>query len=284
EFGFKRVNNNIYVAPSDEVVIIRQTGQIEEEILSSDQDIRISGTVTDDTGQALPGATVTVQGTTLGTVSDLDGKYSLSVPAGSTLVFTYIGYEAQRIQVGNQTVIDVQMAEDASSLEEVVVVGYGTQRRSDLTGSVSSVKAEELAAYPAISAVQALQGRAAGVQIQSNNGAPGAALKVRIRGGNSINASSDPIFVVDGFVGAAMPPPEDIASVEVLKDASATAIYGSRGSNGVIMITTKRGQTGQARIELSTSYSHQNEINRLDLLNASQFADYMTEARPNFEA
>lgn len=252
--------------------------------MNSNQDIRISGTVTDETGQALPGATVTVQGTTLGTVSDLDGKYSLSVPAGSTLVFTYIGYEAQRIQVSNQTVIDVQMAEDASSLEEVVVVGYGTQRRSDLTGSVASVKAEELAAYPAINAVQALQGRAAGVQIQSNNGAPGADLKVRIRGGNSINASSDPIFVVDGFVGAAMPPPEDIASVEVLKDASATAIYGSRGSNGVIMITTKRGQTGKARIELSTSYSHQNEINRLDLLNAAQFADYMTEARTNFEA
>ena len=283
EFGFKRVNNNIYVAPTDEVVIIRETGLVEEEIISSAYDIQISGTVTDETGQPLPGTTVTVQGTTLGTVSDLDGKYSLSVPEGATLVFTFIGYQTQRVQVGNQTVLDIRMVEDASSLEEVVVVGYGTQRRSDLTGSVASIKAEELAAYPAINAVQALQGRAAGVQIQANNGAPGADMKVRIRGGNSINASSDPIFVVDGFVGAAMPPPEDIASVEVLKDASATAIYGSRGANGVIMVTTKRGQTGQARIELSSSYSHQNEINRLELLNAAQFADYMTEARTGFQ-
>src|SRR5690606_10671617 len=131
------------------------------------------------------------QGTTLGTVSDLDGKYSLSVPEGATLVFTFIGYLTQRVQVGNQTVVDIRMVEDASSLEEVVVVGYGTQRRSDLTGSVASIKAEELAAYPAINAVQALQGRAAGVQIQANNGAPGSDIKVRIRGGNSINASSD---------------------------------------------------------------------------------------------
>src|SRR5690554_949507 len=136
EFGFKRVNNNIYVAPTDEVVIIRETGLVEEEIISSAYDIQISGTVTDETGQPLPGTTVTVQGTTLGTVSDLDGKYSLSVPEGATLVFTFIGYQTQRVQVGNQTVLDIRMVEDASSLEEVVVVGYGTQRRSDLTGSV----------------------------------------------------------------------------------------------------------------------------------------------------
>jgi len=140
-----------------------------------------------------------------------------------------------------------------------------------------------LTAYPALDAVQALQGRAAGVQIQANNGAPGASLKVRIRGGTSINASSDPIFVVDGFVGAAMPPPEDIASIEVLKDASATAIYGSRGANGVIMVTTKRGVSGKAKIEFNSSYSMQNEINRLDLLNADQFIDYISEARPNIE-
>lgn len=246
------------------------------------QNIQIRGQITGETGEPIPGASVLVKGTTIGTAADLDGQYTLSVAGNSILVFSFIGYEAKEVSVGNQTVINVSLQPTLSDLEEVVVVGYGTQRRSDLTGSVSSVKSEQLTAYPAIDGVQALQGRAAGVQIQANNGAPGADLKVRVRGGTSINASSDPIFVVDGFVGAAMPPPEDIASVEVLKDASATAIYGSRGANGIIMITTKRGTTGKARIDFNSSYSMQNEINRLDLLNAAQFADYMSEARTNF--
>lgn len=246
------------------------------------QNIQIGGQITEENGEPIPGASVLVKGTTIGTAADLDGEYSLAVPANSTLVFSFIGYESKEIPIGNQTQINVSLVPSLSDLQEVVVVGYGTQKRSDLTGSVSSVKSEQLTAYPAINAVQALQGRAAGVQIQANNGAPGASLKVRVRGGTSINASSDPIFVVDGFVGAAMPPPEDIASVEVLKDASATAIYGSRGANGVIMITTKRGATGKARIEFNSSYSMQNEINRLDLLDADQFSDYMSEARTNF--
>jgi len=246
------------------------------------QTTQVQGQIFDENGDPIPGASVLVKGTTIGTAADLNGVYSLDVPENSTLVFSFIGYNSKEVAVGNQTNIDISLVPSVSDLEEVVVVGYGTQRRSDLTGSVSSVSSEELTAYPSISAVQSLQGRAAGVNIQSNNGAPGAALKVRIRGGTSINASSDPIFVVDGFVGAAMPPPEDIASVEVLKDASATAIYGSRGANGVIMITTKRGSSGQAQIELNTSYSMQNEINRLDLLNAEQFTDYMSEARRNF--
>lgn len=246
------------------------------------QNTQIRGQITEENGEPIPGASVLVKGTTIGTSADIDGGYSISAPANSTLVFSFIGYEKQEVSIGNQTLINVSLVPSLSDLQEVVVVGYGTQKRSDLTGSVSSVKAEQLTAYPAINAVQALQGRAAGVQIQATNGAPGAALKVRVRGGTSINASSDPIFVVDGFVGAAMPPPEDIASVEVLKDASATAIYGSRGANGVIMITTKRGSTGKARIEFNSSYSMQNEINRLDLLNAEQFEDYMSEARTNF--
>jgi len=269
--GFRQVNDQIDVKkvtrPNVEVV--------------SMVDVTVRGVVRDESGDPLPGATISVQGTTTGSVTDIDGTYSITVPEGSILVFSFIGYQTQRIPLGNQTELNVTMNLDESSLEEVVVIGYGTQKRSDLTGAVSSVKAEQLTAYPAISAVQALQGRAAGVQIQATNGAPGAALKVRIRGGTSINASSDPIFVVDGFIGAAMPPPEDIASVEVLKDASATAIYGSRGANGVIMITTKRGTKGKARIEFNSSYSSQNEINRLDLLDADQFIDYISEARPN---
>jgi TonB-linked SusC/RagA family outer membrane protein len=246
------------------------------------QNIQISGQITEENGQPIPGASVLVKGTTVGTAADLDGRYSLSAPGSGSLVFSFIGYESQEVGIGNRAIINISLKPMLSELQEVVVVGYGTQRRSDLTGSVSSVKSEQLTAYPAIDAVQALQGRAAGVQIQATNGAPGADLKVRVRGGTSINASSDPIFVVDGFVGAAMPPPEDIASVEVLKDASATAIYGSRGANGVIMITTKRGSSGKARIDFNSSYSMQNEINRLDLLDAEQFGDYMSEARTNF--
>ncbi|WP_228693446.1 TonB-dependent receptor [Lunatimonas sp.] len=272
--GFRQVNDQIDVRKVNTPVVEQVTLE----------DVTIRGIVRDENGDPLPGATISVQGSTIGTVTDLDGSYSITVPDNAVLVFSYIGYESTRIEIGNRTEIDVTMRMDASSLEEVVVIGYGTTKRSDLTGAVSSVKSEQLTAYPAIDAVQALQGRAAGVQIQATNGAPGAAMKVRVRGGTSINASSDPIFVVDGFIGAAMPPPEDIQSVEVLKDASATAIYGSRGANGVIMITTKRGSKGKPRIEFNSSYSMQNEINRLDLLDADQFIDYIQEARPNIQS
>ncbi len=244
----------------------------------------VTGTVTDDDRQPLPGVTVVVKGTTIGTVTDTDGEFSINVPADAqTLQVSFVGMQAQEIPLAGRTNIAVTLEEETIGIEEVVAIGYGTVRKSDLTGSVSSVSSEEIAAYPTLSAVQALQGRAAGLQISSNNGEPGASQRIRIRGGTSISASSDPIFVVDGFVGGVMPPPEDIQSIEVLKDASATAIYGSRGANGVIMVTTKRGKTGAPRIELNTSYSMQNEINRLDLLNADQFMDYIREARPNIE-
>lgn len=246
-------------------------------------EVQVSGTVTDENGDPLPGANVLEQGTTNGTTTDIDGKFSLSVMGeNSVLIFSFIGYTTQEVAVGNKTTFSIQLEPDYRTLSEVVVVGYGTVKKSDLTGAVSSVKAEELTAYPALDAVQSLQGRAAGVNITSNNGAPGSTMKIRIRGGTSINASSDPIFVVDGFVGAALPPPEDIASIEVLKDASATAIYGSRGANGVIMVTTKKGKPGKTQISFNSSYSTQREINRLDLLNADQFTDYISEARPGF--
>ncbi len=245
--------------------------------------VEVTGKVTDESGQPLPGANVLEKGTTNGTTSDVDGNFTLSVMGtNSVLVFSFIGYTTQEVPVGNRTTFSVQLAPDLRTLNEVVVVGYGTMKKSDLTGAVSSVKGEELTAYPAIDAVQSLQGRAAGVNITANNGAPGSTMKVRIRGGTSINASSDPIFVVDGFVGGALPPPEDIESIEVLKDASATAIYGSRGANGVIMVTTKKGKPGKTQISFNTSYSSQKEVNRLDLLNADQFTDYITEARPDF--
>ena len=272
---FKQINNTINVKRklSGEA----QSGGSLEIVVQS---ITVEGQVSDEGGNTLPGVAVLEKGTNNGTVTDIDGRYRITVEENSVLQFSYIGYQKQEVNVAGQSVIDVVLQTDVTQLEEILVVGYGTVKKSDLTGSVASVKAEELTAYPAIGTVQALQGRAAGVQIQANNGEPGASYKVRVRGGTSINASSDPIFVVDGFVGAAMPPPEDIASIEVLKDASATAIYGSRGANGVIMITTKRGKSGKTQISFNASTSMQNEINRLDLLNADQFIDYISEARP----
>ncbi|GAA0881246.1 TonB-dependent receptor [Algoriphagus jejuensis] len=271
---FRQVNHGIDVKENPQLpyVTIAEQGQF----------VDVEGTIVDRTGAPIPGVTVIVQGTTQGTVSDVDGKFSIDVQPGGVLVFSFIGYEQLTIQVGNQTQLNITLLESMSALEEVVVVGYGTTKKSDLTGSVSSVKAEELTAFPVANAVQALQGRAAGVSVQANNGDPGGALKVRIRGGNSINASSDPLYVVDGFIGGTLPPPEDIQSIEVLKDASATAIYGSRGANGVIMVTTKKGTAGKARVELNMSYSSQNEINRLELLNADQFLDYTREVIPDY--
>ena len=246
-------------------------------------DRTVTGTVTDEGGGALPGVSILVKGTQRGTTTDQSGSFRLEVPDGAaTLVFSFVGYTSREVVVGNQTKIDVTLAPDLKSLDEVVVVGYGTVRKSDLTGAVSTVKAEQIAAYPAGGITQALQGRAPGVQIQANNGDPGASFKIRIRGGSSINASSDPIFVIDGFVGGTLPPPEDIESIEILKDASATAIYGSRGANGVVMVTTKKGKAGKTTVELNTSYSSQREINRLDLLNGEQYTAYLKELTPSY--
>ncbi len=246
----------------------------------------VTGTVTSaEDGATLIGVNILIKGSTVGTITDFDGTYTLDdVPADAILVFSYTGYTSTEVPVGGKSIIDVILAESITALDEVVVVGYGTVKKSDLTGSVSSVKSEELTAFPALGAVEAMQGRAAGVQITANNGEPGSSYKVRVRGGTSINASSDPIYVVDGFVGATLPPAEDIASVEVLKDASATAIYGSRGANGVIMITTKRGEKGRPKVSLNISHTLQNEINRLDLLDASQFTAYIKETNPSFES
>ena len=246
-------------------------------------DIPIKGTVNDEKGEKLPGVSITIKGTTRGSTTNANGEYSIAVTDNKAiLVFSYVGYEPQEVVVGNQTKINATLKVDNKTLEEVVVVGYGSVKKSDLTGSVSSVKAEQIAAYPAGDLTQALQGRAAGVLIQANNGDPGAGFKLRIRGSSSINASSDPIFVVDGFVGGSIPPPEDIESIEILKDASATAIYGSRGANGVVMVTTKQGKDGQTKVEFNTSYSAQNEINRLQLLNADQYTAYMKEVIPTY--
>lgn len=242
---------------------------------------QINGTITDSDGQPLPGANVLVKGTTMGVVADFDGKYQLDVPAnGETLVFSYLGFKTIEVSINGQSTINVTLETDSEALEEVVVVGYGSVKRKDLTGSVSQVKLEEITAFPAADVVQSLQGRASGIIVAANNGEPGGGFKVRIRGATSVNASSDPLYVVDGFPGAVLPVPEDISSIEVLKDASSTAIYGSRGSNGVIIVTTKKGKSGKPKISFNASTSIQKETSRLDLLNAAQYVALNNEVTP----
>ena len=243
----------------------------------------LSGTVSDEDNVPIPGVNVIIANTTRGTATDFDGLYQLEVNSGEVLQFSYLGYVTQSITITDQTELNITMAEDAAQLEEVVVVGYGARRKSDITGSVSSVKTEELNAFPLANATQALQGRAAGVVVQSNNGGePGAPISIKVRGNTSIGANSGPLIVVDGFVGASMPQPSDIQSMEVLKDASATAIYGSRGSGGVVLVTTKKGRSGKLTVEFNTNYSIQNTANRLDLLDADQFATYIQSYNPAY--
>lgn len=253
-------------------------------VTNSIQQQKLMGTVTDaSTGEAVIGANVIIEGTTIGVVTDVDGRFSIDVPGtGAVLVISYLGYVSERIVYTNQTNIQVSLVADIKRLDEVVVIGYGTVKKSDLTGSVSSVKSDQLSSFPVSGAVQALQGRAAGVQISTNNGDPGGSVTVKVRGGTSINASSEPLYVVDGFPGAFLPQPEDIESLEILKDASATAIYGSRGANGVIMITTKKGKKGKVKVEYNTSYSQQKETNRIDLLNAKEFLELTQPYYPNY--
>lgn len=243
----------------------------------------VKGKVTSKDGEPLIGATVMVKGTTSGTVTDVNGNYTLAVPSDdAVLIVSYIGFLSQEIPLKGQTDLNFSMAEDFVGLDEVIVVGYGTVKKSDITGSVSSVTAEDLTVYPTLDAIQALQGMASGVQVQSVNGAPGSGYNISIRGNTSINASSEPLIVVDGFSGGTMPPPEDIEAMEILKDASSTAIYGSRGANGVVLITTKSGKSGTFKIELNSSMSFQKEINRLEVLNATEYATYINEIDPGY--
>lgn len=245
---------------------------------------KVTGKVTDGViGGGIPQVNIQIKGTSLGTSTDFDGNYSITTKnASDVLIFSYLGYKTKEIAVEGKSVINVKLMEDASALDEIIVVGYGSRKKNDVTGAVSSVKAAELNAFPVLDAAQALQGRAAGVVIQSNNGGePGAPISIKIRGNTSISANSSPLIVVDGFVGATMPQATDIESLEVLKDASATAIYGSRGSNGVIMVTTKKGKNGRLNIELNTTYAVQNTANKLDLLNANEFTAYQNQVRAN---
>ncbi|MGI4735344.1 MAG: SusC/RagA family TonB-linked outer membrane protein [Janthinobacterium lividum] len=237
--------------------------------------VTVQGVVTDEKGNPLPGATIVLKGnTSVGVSSDADGKFSLSVPTGNeTLVISSIGYVAQELNLAGRTTLSIQLVADNKALDEVVVVGYGTQKRSDITGAVGSVKAADLVDRPVVNVAQGLQGRVAGVDVSLNSGQPGGAPQIRVRGYSSISAGNDPLYVVDGVYwrqGITTLNPNDIESIEVLKDASATAIYGAQGSSGVILVTTKRGRRGST-ISYDNYVSLSTLARKQSVLNAREF-------------
>lgn len=277
----------------------------------------VTGTVKDPSGAAMPAVNVIIKGSLTGVTSDADGKFSIEASTDDVLVFSFIGYASQEIRVGAQTVINITMQEDITALQEVVVVGYGTQRKSDLTGALSSVTGESLRSSVTTSLDQALQGRAAGVQVTQNSGQPGGAVSIRIRGTTSLTQSSEPLYVIDGIQvsgnaqgisgfdwqggaggqqQAASNPlasinPNDIESIEILKDASATAIYGSRAANGVVIVTTKRGKKGEAKFNYDSFVAFQEVYKVFDMMDLPTYAQYNNEvaqevstitANPNF--
>jgi TonB-linked SusC/RagA family outer membrane protein len=242
----------------------------------------ISGKVSDTGGSPLPGVSVTVKGTTQGAITDAAGKFSTQAANNATLVFSYIGYKAQEVKIGSQSTINVSMEEDAAALSEVVVVGYGTQKKSQTTGAISQISAKQITEMPLTNLGQALQGRAAGVDVSQSGSKPGAAPRILIRGRRSFNAGNDPLYVVDGIplsAGYEDINPNDIQSMEVLKDATATAIYGARGANGVILVTTKRGgNKGKTTVTLDTYAGASNAYSTLNLFSGEEFAEYVREA------
>jgi TonB-dependent starch-binding outer membrane protein SusC len=292
DLSFKQVNENIHVNYSK-----KQNNQ--ENITILREDVTVSGTVKDSKGDPLPGVSVIIEGTARGTVTDLDGNYTIEVPEGGVLLFAFIGFEKQSIVVGNSNTINLVLQEETSSLDEVVVIGYGTVKKRDITGSVSSLGSKDFNPGMVVSVDQLIAGRAAGVQITQSSAEPGGGVTIRIRGANSITANNEPLYVIDGLpldnaIGTPQSgiinnptprnplnalSPSDIESVEVLKDASATAIYGSRGANGVILITTKKGKSGKMRVNYNGYYGTQQVANRVKMLNAQQYMALLNDLR-----
>ena len=271
--------------------------------LAAEQTKKVTGTVTDGEGPII-GATVRVKGSTVGAVTDIDGNFSIDVPAGATLEVSYVGYETQTIKVGSQSVINVVLKQDAESLEEVVVVGYGTMKKSDLAGASASMDEKAIKGANITNIDQSFQGRVTGVTAVQTSGAPGSSSSIRVRGQATINAGAEPLYVIDGVIvqggsnqsGASLGlgdalgngsvstvsplstiNPADIVSMEILKDASATAIYGAQGANGVVLITTKRGKAGEAKFTYDGSVSVHRQMKRLDLLNLREFAEFYND-------
>ena len=261
------------------------------------QAIKVTGKVIDSTNEGVPGVNVSVKGGSLGTITDIDGNYKIDVPnSKSVLVFSFIGYAKQEIPVGNKTVINVTMKDDTQLLDEVVVVAYGTSRKGDLTGAITSVRPDENEASKAISIDNLLQGKVAGLSMSVSSSTPGAANSITIRGANSLRGDNQPLYVIDNvpqastgeFAQSAMGGgdfqiaqdplsslnPSDIEDITVLKDASATAIYGSRGANGVILITTKKGKEGKARINVSANFTIADAANLHKMMDLRSYGMY----------
>lgn len=268
--SFRQINNSIDV---------KKDRKTNKNPVSIAEEIIVSGKVVDPIGEPLAGVTVVIEGTTIGTVTDIEGNYTITLEEGQALVFSFVGFERQVFQVGNSNTINVQMQEDKSTLDEVIVIGYGTQRERDLTSSISTVKTEDIVKTPSGQAMQSLQGRVAGVQIVSN-GAPGASPTVRIRGIGSFEGGGAPLYVVDGmfFDNIDFLNPGDIENISILKDASAAAIYGVRAANGVVLVETKSGKYNQkAEIIYDGYVGIQNPQNVLRMSNAQQFVGYVNE-------
>lgn len=248
------------------------------------QSFTVKGKVTSDSDEAgLPGVNVIVKGTSVGTVTDIDGEYVLDVGSGEAiLIFSSVGYISEEVTVGGQTVIDIVLAEDVTALEEIVVIGYGTQKKSDLTGAVSQVKSDDIVKLTTGNPTNALQGRMAGVRVEANGGAPGAKSLVTIRGSGTMS-DRQPLYVIDGMLtnNMEMINPHDIESVNVLKDASATAIYGSRAANGVVVVTTKKGTKGKVNITADLNYGIQTPANTIDWANNEQYAQVIRDGFDN---
>ncbi len=261
-----------FEADGNQIILTKKTSTISDasdaQTLSQGSSILVSGVIVDESKQPLPGVNVLIKDTNTGTTSDVDGRYSITVPgANDILTFSFIGYVTQELAVGNRTTIDVSLVEDIATLNEVLVVGYGTQKKSDIISSISSIEASDLTVRATANFESGLQGLAAGVNVQSQSGSPGAPVKVLIRGTNSINLSTDPLYIIDGMpismgssgLGSSNISPmslinqSDIESIQILKDAAATSIYGSRGSNGVIIVTTKSGKKGEGSVQLNYS-------------------------------
>lgn len=272
-------------------------------LYASQQAKKVSGVIIDATGLPVIGANVLEKGTTNGVITDLDGNFTLNVKPGATLVVTYIGYQTQEIEVGNQTTFNITLKEDSEMLDEVVVVGYGTMKKSDLSGASVSMGEDDIKGSVITNLDQSLQGRAAGVAAVSTSGAPGSSSSIRVRGQATINSNAEPLYVIDGVIvqgggqsgssfglGDALGNgsvstisplstinPQDIVSMEILKDASATAIYGAQGANGVVLITTKRGKAGEAKFTYDGMMAVQRQTKRLDIMNLREFANFYND-------
>ena len=286
---FKPLNIE-YKIVDDQILLYRKTPDgiavvaAQQSLLSSEADRTIGGTVTDSSGQVLAGASVLIQGTTRGTTTDGQGNFQLSIPEGNVVLeISSVGYQSQTIAVGTQTSLQVRLQDAANGLNDVVVVGYTTQRKRDLTGAVSVISSKDISALPVGGVDQIMQGKAAGVAITAQTGAPGDAIAVRIRGIGTIN-DNNPLYIIDGVptkTGINEISPNDIESINILKDASSAAIYGSRASNGVVIITTKRGKSGKARLNLNAYTGFQTPVNLIKMANTQQYVNAYNIAAAN---